>query len=180
MKLIPKIILCVLTFNSIFLVGCSDSKHNSSEAVELTAKQREIAQLKTYITELEQENAYLKQQIKKYSASTSDNVGQNQALYEFTDKNNTAWILTLNTDKTARLEKKGDENVYYGSWTKNLYQNSNSRGNVLVSFTSTPPIYFENEECFLSLVILGEYVYHGADACIARDPTQRLQIVKIQ
>lgn len=107
-----------------------------------------------------------------YRSSGSEYFGT----YEFTDKLNTAWVLVLNSDKTATIRVKNGSKEAYGSWS---YYKTTGYPNIWF-MDERPLIWFPSgEERAYHLCIQDNYIYLGDNALEAKNPRKRLEYTKV-
>lgn len=98
------------------------------------------------------------------------------ASYQFTDKDNKTWVLTINREESANLKCVKSNEVYYGSWWD--ASNINIGIDINFEYDDCPEMRFSSTELRkqTTLNIKDGYVYETSDAAKANNPRKRLPI----
>ena len=128
-------------------------------------KQDKIEELRDYLSSL--------------SESQSRQIVFFAGTYEFTDTNQTTWVLTLKEDETVTLIRKGKERIYYGSWRVFPYDEAWLDFGWCEGENAT--ISFPSKKTDINFGILTkEYIYASNTAYKAKNPHLRLPIKQIK
>ena len=113
------------------------------------------------------------------SSSVSFESGPFNGTYEFTDNAGTAWVLVINSDETATIQRKNSGGKYYGSWED--YRDIN-RGVSLELSDERPGILFPSGDNYVYIMKISKdgYLYKDGSAHDAKNPRQRLALRKVK
>lgn len=114
------------------------------------------------------------------SSSVSFESGPFNGTYEITDNAGTVWVLVLNSDETATIQKKNSGVKAYGSWDdfRSIY-----RADISIVFTDEPPVMlFPSGDTGQSHMSIGKdgYLYRESNDSKAKNPRQRLALRKVK
>ena len=176
-----KLFFLTLTAFSIMILSSCGGGSNSAD-------QERIAQLEAQIAEMQNQNGNTTDNSQEAIDNNSSSVALTPehretsqegkpGTYEFTDKINNTWVLTLNTDGTATIRQKSGSKEAYGSWEYTSYN-----GQTIYRFYDEAPIiYFESgEERGSRMVSIEGYIYLSTSDADAKNPRKRLNITKIK
>lgn len=176
-----KLFLLTLTAVSIMTLSSCGGGSNSAD-------QERIAQLEAQIAEIQNQNGNTTDNSQLTIDNNSNSVGSTPehietsqegkpGTYEFTDKINNTWVLTLNTDGTATIRQKSGSKEAYGSWEYTSFDGET----VFRFYDEAPIIYFESgEEKGSRMVSIDGYIYLRTSDADAKNPRKRLKITKIR
>lgn len=169
------VIILMACMMSSVVASCGGNS-NSTEAERIAQLEDSIARLNKLIDKTADNNLQNQEKVDRSVVDIQEDRsdGRIEGSYELTDALNNKWILTLNNDRTATLDIKGTNSLFYGSW-------SVSRSGIWLNFSQCPIVFPSKAKGFVGHgEINNGYLYRTLSEAKAKNPRQRLPIRKIK